>query len=140
MNEPQPTRNELEALLLEFDEGRLEPEEFARRLLDAQVFLPVKDEKHAIAGFQASTKAEPLVVEDGEGNSILVLFSSPDRARDFLAAFPGYGGGMLTEFSWILRRMGSGISIAINPGQTPGFDLDPEMVAMVAALLPEEDQ
>ncbi|GIK24920.1 MAG: SseB protein [Rhodocyclales bacterium] len=140
MNEPQPTRNELEALLLEFDEGRLEPEEFARRLLDAQVFLPVKDEKHAIAGFQASTKAEPLVVEDGEGNSILVLFSSPDRARDFLAAFPGYGGGMLTEFSWILRRMGSGISIAINPEQTPGFDLDPEMVAMVAALLPEEDQ
>lgn len=140
MNEPQPTRNELEALLLEFDEGRLEPEEFARRLLDEQVFLPVKDEKHAIAGFQASTKAEPLVVEDGEGNSILVLFSSPDRARDFLAAFPGYGGGMLVEFSWILRRMGSGISIAINPEQTPGFDLDPEMVAMVAALLPEEDQ
>lgn len=140
MNEPQPTRNELEALLLEFDEGRLEPEEFARRLLDEQVFLPVKDEKHAIAGFQASTKAEPLVVEDGEGNSILVLFSSPDRARDFLAAFPGYGGGMLTEFSWILRRMGAGISIAINPDQTPGFDLDPEMVAMVAALLPEEDQ
>ncbi len=140
MNEPQPTRNELEALLLEFHGGRLEPEEFARRLLDAQVFIPVKDEKHAIAGFQASTQAEPLVVEDGEGNRILVLFSSPDRARDFLAAFPGYGGGMLTEFSWLLRRMGAGIAIAINPEQTPGFDLDPEMVAMVAALLPEEDQ
>jgi hypothetical protein len=36
--------------------------------------------------------------------------------------------------------MGSGVSIAINPEQSPGFDLDPEMVAMVAALLPEEDQ
>ena len=69
-----------------------------------------------------------------------MLFSSPDRARDFLTAFPGFGGGMLAEFSWILRRMGAGISIAINPDQTPGFDLDPEMVAMVAALLPEEDQ
>ncbi len=140
MNEPQPARNELEALLLEFHGGKLEPEGFARRLLDTQVFIPVKDEKHAIAGFQASTRAEPLVVEDGEGNSILVLFSSPDRARDFLAAFPGYGGGMLVAFSWILRRMGAGISIAINPDLTPGFDLDPEMVAMVAALLPEEDQ
>lgn len=140
MNEPLPSRNELEALLLEFHEGRLEPEEFARRLLDVQVFLPVKDEKHAIAGFQASTRAEPLVVEDDVGNAILVLFSAPDRARDFLAAFPGFGGGMLVEFSWILRRMGAGISIAINPDQTPGFDLDPEMVAMVAALLPEEDQ
>jgi hypothetical protein len=140
MNEPQPTRNELEALLLDFHKGRLAPEEFARRLLDVQVFMPVKDDKHAIAGFQASTKAEPLLVEDDAGTRILVLFSAPDRARDFLAAFPGYGGGMLAEFSWILRRMGAGIAIAINPEQTPGFDLDPEMVAMIAALLPEEDQ
>ena len=140
MNVPQPSRNDLEALLLDFHAGRQEPEEFARQLLDAQVFLPVKDEKHAIAGFQASTKAEPLVVEDGEGNSILVLFSSPDRARDFLAAFPGYGGGILVEFAWLLRRMGVGIAVTINPEQTPGFDLDPEMVAMVAALLPEGDQ
>lgn len=140
MSEAAPTRNELEALLLDFHAGKLAPEEFARRLLDVQVFMPVKDEKHAIAGFQASTRAEPLLVEDDAGTRILVLFSAPDRARDFLAAFPGYGGGMLAEFSWILRRMGAGISIAINPEQTPGFDLDPEMVAMVAALLPEEDQ
>ncbi|GAB1412714.1 hypothetical protein MASR1M97_14500 [Candidatus Desulfobacillus denitrificans] len=133
-------RNELEALLLDFHEGKLEPEAFARRLLDVQVFVPVKDEKHAIAGFQASTKAEPLLVDGGDGSRILLLFSAPDRAREFLAAFPGYGGGMLVEFSWLLRRMGAGISIAINPEQTPGFDLDPEMVAMVAALLPEGDQ
>lgn len=140
MNDPQSTRNELEALLLEFHAGNMEPEEFARRLLDAQVFIPIKDEKHGIAGFQASTQAELLLVEDDAGNRILVLFSSPDRARDFLVAFPGFGGGMLAEFSWILRRMGAGIAIAINPEQTPGFDLDPDMVAMVAALLPEEAQ
>lgn len=134
------SRNELEALLLAFGAGGLQPEEFARRLLEAQVFMPVKDDKHAIAGFQASTRAEPLVVEDEDGHRILVLFSEPSRARDFLAACPGYGGGMLVEFAWILRRMGADISIAINPEQTPSFDLDPEMVAMVAALLPEEDQ
>lgn len=140
MNDPLPTRNELEALLLEFHAGNMEPEEFARRLLDAQVFIPIRDDKHGIAGFQASTQAELLLVEDDAGNRILVLFSSPDRARDFLTAYPGFGGGMLAEFSWILRRMGAGIAIAINPDQTPGFDLDPEMVAMVAALLPEEAQ
>jgi hypothetical protein len=140
MSDPMPTRNELEALLLDFHAGKVEPEEFARRLLAVQVFMPVKDEKHAIAGFQASTQAEPLLVEDDAGIRILVLFSAPDRARDFLVAYPGHGGGMLAEFSWILRRMGAGIAIAINPDQTPGFDLDPEMVAMVAALLPEEDQ
>ena len=140
MSYAAPARNELEALLLDFHAGNIVPEEFARRLLDAQVFMPVKDEKHRIAGFQASTQAEPLLVEDDAGNRILVLFSAPDRAQAFLAAYPGHGGGMLAEFSWLLRRMGAGIAISINPDQTPGFDLDPEMVAMVAALLPEEDQ
>ncbi|MEZ5619203.1 MAG: SseB family protein [Rhodocyclaceae bacterium] len=140
MSDAAPSRNELEALLLDFHAGNIVPEEFARRLLDAQVFMPVKDEKHRIAGFQASTQAEPLLVEDDAGNRILVLFSAPDRAQAFLAAYPGHGGGMLAEFSWLLRRMGAGIAISINPDQTPGFDLDPEMVAMVAALLPEEDQ
>ena len=100
--------------------------------------MPVKDEKHRIAGFQSSTQAEPLLVEDATGHRILVVFSEPDRAKSFLAAHPGFGGGLLTEFSWILRRMGAGVALSINPDQTPGFDLDPEMVAMVAALLPEE--
>lgn len=140
MSDAAPARNELEALLLDFHAGNIVPEEFARRLLDAQVFMPVKDDKHRIAGFQASTQAEPLLVEDDAGNRILVLFSAPDRAQAFLAAYPAHGGGMLVEFSWLLRRMGAGIAISINPDQTPGFDLDPEMVAMVAALLPEEDQ
>jgi len=140
MDAVEPPRNELEALLLGFHAGTIAPEEFARLLLSAQVFMPVKDDKHRIAGFQASTQAEPLLVEDEAGNRILVLFSAPDRAQVFLAAYPGHGGGMLAEFSWILRRMGAGIAISINPDQTPGFDLDPEMVAMVAALLPEEDQ
>ncbi|MCW5595992.1 MAG: SseB family protein [Rhodocyclaceae bacterium] len=140
MSDAAPSRNELEALLLDFHAGNIVPEEFARRLLDAQVFMPVKDEKHRIAGFQASTQAEPLLVEDDAGNRILVLFSAPDCAQAFLTAYPGHGGGILVEFSWLLRRMGAGIAISINPDQTPGFDLDPEMVAMVAALLPEEDQ
>lgn len=133
-------KSELESLILEMHAGGLEPEVFVARLLDRQVFIPVKDDKHRIAGFQASTRAEPLVVEDEEDNRILVLFSAPDRARDFLAQYPGYAGGMLAEFSWILRRMGSGVSIAINPGLEIGFDFDPEMVAMAAALLPEAEQ
>jgi hypothetical protein len=133
-------KNELESLILEMHAGGIEPENFVARLLGLQVFLPVKDERHGIAGFQASTRAAPLVVADEEGNRILVLFSAPDRAREFLARYPGYSGGMLTEFSWVLRRMGADLSIAINPGLEAGFDFDPEMVAMAAALLPEAEQ
>jgi hypothetical protein len=142
MEHPDTTpRNGPETLLLDLHSELIDPETFARRLLQSQIFLPVKDEKQpVIAGLQRSTQAEPLILRDAGGNKILVLFSAPDRARDLLAAFPGYGGGILVEFSWILRRMAGDLSISINPDQSPGFDLDPEMVAMVASLLPEEAQ
>ena len=139
-SDPSVPRNDLERLLQEMHAGTLEPESFAKRLLEMQVFVPVKDEKRRIAGFQQSLNAEPLVVEDEEGNRILVMFSAPDRAKAFIAAYPGYGGGILTEFSWMLRRVGGGVSISLNPGLEPGFDFDAEMVSMMMALLPEQAQ
>lgn len=133
-------RNDVERLLLEMQQGDLDPESFARRLIDLEVFMPVKDDKHRIAGFQTSTKAEPLVVEDEAGNRVLITFSSPERAKAFVAEFPGFSGGLLTEVAWILRRMGENMGLSINPGEDPGFDFDPDMVAMLASVLPEENQ
>ena len=133
-------RTDIERLLLEMRQGDLDPETFARRLIDLEVFMPVKDDKHQIAGFQTSTKAEPLVLDDDEGNRVLITFSSPERAKAFVAEFPGFGGGLLTQMSWIVRRMGENMGLAINPGEELGFDFDPDMVAMLASLLPEEDQ
>lgn len=132
-------RNDIERLLVDLLEGRVEPEEFAHRIMDMQVFMPVKDEKHQIAGFQRSTQAEPLILEDDDGNRALIAFTGPDRAKDFLAAFPDYGGGLLTELSWVVRRMSADLAIALNPGMDAGFDFDPGMVAMLAALLPREE-
>jgi hypothetical protein len=120
--------------------GQLEPEEFARRLMAQQVFMPVKDEKHKIAGFQTSTKAEPLVVDDDDGNRVLVLFSVPERAKDFLTHYPGYSGGLVAEFPWVLRRVAAGMGVSLNPGEELGFDFDPDMIAMMMSLLPEEAQ
>jgi hypothetical protein len=137
---PFEPRNDIERLLAEMQAGTVEPEDFARRLLDLEVFMPVKDEKHQIAGFQRSTQAEPLVLEDDDGNRALIVFSGPDRAKDFLADFSDYSGGLLTEFSWILRRMSADLAIALNPGMDAGFDFDPAMVAMLAALLPQENE
>lgn len=133
-----PPRNELEHLLADMHAGRIAAEDFAKQLLDLQVFMPVKDEKHVIKGFQASTRAEPLVLEDEEGRRVLILFSAPERAKALTAEVPGYSGGILTEFAWVLRRMGSGMAISINPGAELGFDFDPDMVAMMAGLLPEQ--
>lgn len=131
-------RNDVERLLIDMTEGRMEPEDFAKQLLNQQVFMPVQDEKHQIAGFQLSTKATPLVIEDEDGNRVLVTFSTPERAKVLAADFPNYSGGLLTEMSWILRRMGADMGLTINPGMEPGFDFDPDMVAMLVGLLPEE--
>lgn len=139
MDIPLQPKNDLEYLLTELHAGEISPEAFAQRLLDLQVFMPVKDEKHAIAGFQRSTQAEPLVLEADDGTAVLVLFSSPERAKTFMSDIPGYSGGLLTEFSWVLRRMAEDIGIALNPDQELGMDFDTDMVAMLLALLPEEN-
>ncbi len=133
--------NDLEKLLNDVTLGTVAAEDFVARLLAGdQVFMPVKDEKHAIAGFQTSTKAQPLVIEDDEGTQILVLFTSPERAKPFAEMFPDFTGGLLAEFSWVLRRIGGGFPISLNPGWDVGMDFDADTVAQLIAALPEETQ
>ena len=139
MNSATP-RNDVERLLVEMQQGELDPETFAKRLIDVEVFMPVKEDKYKIAGFQSSTKADPLVLEDEDGNRVLITFSTPERAKEFVAEFPGFAGGLLTEMSWIVRRMGENMGLSINPGEELGYDFDPDMVAMLASVLPEENQ
>jgi hypothetical protein len=131
-------QNELEKTLLNLLEGTMEGEDFLQYLMGAQVYMPIQDEAHAIKGFQRSTKAQPLLVEDEDDTQVLILFTSPARSREFVQDFPGYGGGLLTEFSWVLRKMDTPLSIALNPGIEVGFDMDAETVAELMAELPPE--
>lgn len=131
--------NDLEKLLIDVLQGEVEAEDFVTRLLAGdQLFMPVKDEKHTIAGFQLSTKAQPLVIEDDDGTQVMVLFTSPERAKPFAEMFPEFSGGLLAEFPWILRRMGGGFPVAINPGWEVGMDFDADTIAQFIASLPED--
>jgi hypothetical protein len=130
--------NDLEEQLVAVHKGILDAETFVTKLLDQQLFMPVRDEKDAIQGFQRSTQAEPLVIEDEEGERVLVLFTSPERAKPVVEHFPNFQGGLLTEFSWLLRRIGGGFPIALNPGWDIGMDFDAEMVAQLIAQLPAD--
>ena len=127
MDESFDARNELEEKLMSAQEGQISSEAFMQYLMDTQVFMPVKDQI-GIGGFTASNKAVPLTLKSEEGIEVLILFTSPDRAKDFVSGFPGYEGGLLAEFSWVLERTGTGIGISINPNWPVGFDLEPEMV------------
>lgn len=137
MNEQEfEPKNELERKLLAAMEGVLEAEDFMRELLTQQVFIPIKDDQDpGIGGFQRTTRATPLVIEDEDGQVLLVLFTSPERARDFLADMPGYGGGLLADFAWIVERMAPGFAIVVNPGSEFGMDIAPEHVTQMLEML-----
>jgi hypothetical protein len=116
--------NDLETKLIAAQQGELDSEAFMQELLVSQVFMPVEDEPSGIQGFQRSAKANPLTVATDDGEKVLVLFTSPERAKVFVQSYPGFEGGLLTEFSWILERIGSGIAISLNPGMEFGIDFD----------------
>jgi hypothetical protein len=122
------TRNELEAKILEAQEGRITSDDLLRTLMGSQVFMPVQDEKAPVLNVQRSTRAQPLVLSAEEGTPILVLFSSPERAKPFLEDYPGFTGGILESFKWVLQNMGSGYGIMLNPDTEVGFDMEPETV------------
>lgn len=119
-------KNELERRLLSAMAGEISGEIFLQEFMDAQVFMPVSDETDQIKGFQRSTRAKPLVIENEEGVPVLVLFTSPERAKPFLAQVPGYGGGLLTEFSWVLARLEADLAVVVNPGWEVGIDIEPD--------------
>lgn len=128
-NEP---RNELEVKILEAQDGRIGSDDLLKTLMTSQVFMPVQDEKAPVLNVQRSTRAQPLVMTAEDGTPILVLFSSPERAKPFLQDYPGFAGGILESFQWVLQNMGSDYGIALNPDSELGFDMEPETVKELA--------
>jgi hypothetical protein len=127
MPERFEARNELEQKLMAAQEGGLPESEFMHYLLEAQVFMPVRDSIN-IAGFTGSDKAVPLTLHTEDALEVLVLFTSPERAKNFVQDYPGYEGGLLVEFKWVLERTGNGVGISLNPTWPVGMDLEAEMV------------
>lgn len=124
-------QNDLERQLMAAQEGQIPPESFIQTLLGSEVFMPVY-EKQKIGGFAPDTKAQPLKIQTEDGEDVLVLFTSPDRAKSFVADFPGYSGGLVAEFTWILEKLGIGYGISLNPGQDVGIDFQAQDVAQIA--------
>jgi len=124
--------NTAEELLLKAQNGELDSEAFIQQLMEVTLFMPIY-EKHQIGGLQptSSDQATPLTLDDDSGQKVLILFTSPERAKAFVRDFPGYGGGLLAEFKWILEKIGVGYNISINPDHELGIDLEVGMLQQV---------
>lgn len=133
-------KNDLERQMEALHAGQMAPESFFQSLLGQQVFIPVRDEDHGIANFQASQKAVPLSLEAEDGTQVLILFTSPERAKEFLSQFPGFTGGILESFRWVLQKMGGGYGVSINPDSDQGVDLEPDAVLQLAQQVAAEEQ
>ena len=90
-------------------------------------------ERHQIGGLQTDAVARPLKIETDNGE-VLVLFTSPERAKGFVQDFPGYGGGLVVEFTWILEKLGIGYAISLNPGETVGIDFEAQDLERMAQM------
>lgn len=123
---------DIEHKLVDAQEGRLSSKDFMRELLEATVFLPVYDD--SVSGTHVSDKARPISIRLEDNTEIMVIFTSPERAKDFLEQAPGKSGGILESFRWIAEHAGTGVGISINPGWDFGLDIEPEMVAQLSQL------
>ena len=126
-------QNELERQLVAAQDGQIPAERFIETLLGSEVFMPIY-EKHAIGGLQTDQRAQPLKLASDDGGEVLVLFTSPERAKGFVRDFPGYGGGLVTELSWIFEKLGVGYGITLNPDQPYGMDFEARDVAQFGAM------
>ena len=138
MSEAFEPRNDLEKSLLDAQEGKIPGEQFMQELMESQVYMPIFEKQgDAIGNIQLDNRAKPLSVKDDTGAEYLILFTSPERATEFVKDFPGYGdGGLLAEFTWIMEKMGVGFGISLNPDWPVGIDLEPEIVKQLTGANP----
>lgn len=136
MNEtPFEARNELERKLEALHDGKMSEADFLGQLINTEIFMPIQDDSTP-EGIQRSTSAKPLVVEDESGIPVMLLFTSPERAKPVVREFPGFAGGLLTEFKWVLEKIGDGVGVSLNPVLELGYDIEPATVKKLRAELP----
>ena len=132
MTESFTPMNEIEKQLLAAQQGRISGEEFMAELMKSELFMPILEQSSGVSNLQTNHTAHPLTLEDEEQNQVVVLFTSPERGKAFLQDYPGYQGGLLAEFTWILEKIGSGLGLTIIPGYENGFDMSPQMLQQLS--------
>ncbi len=125
MSQEFTAETELEKMLVKAQTGAVPNDQFREILFKSQIFMPVLDETDSQP---ADGQTTPLTLQNEDGKSVIALFTSPERARDFLSDYPGYESGLIVEFNWIIEKIGVDVGITINPQLPVGLDLEAEAI------------
>ncbi len=125
-------RNDLESVLLAAQAGRVAGELFVDTLLAAQVFVPVRDPAEPGSPSRPE-RARPLTVVGEDGREALAVFTSPERARPFVAQAEGCSGGLLMDLRALLGHADTDLGVVINPGWPVGLEMAPDALRDLVA-------
>ncbi|MDN5864688.1 MAG: hypothetical protein L0I62_05665 [Gammaproteobacteria bacterium] len=77
--------------------------------------------------------AEPMYVSDGENSEqpMLALFTSAERAVDFEREHDGFENPTVVPGPWAIGSLVQGAGVRVNPNQTLGFRIVPELARLL---------
>lgn len=125
--------NDLESALLDAKTGAGSIDTLIDRLQSSQVFL-LLDRDPGPEGARDES-AQPLLLNNAQGQPVLAMFSAPERSISMTVAWPQYAFGVWVEFRWLMRLVRPGVGLVLNPGAVAGFEMPAEGVQALQAEL-----
>lgn len=125
--------NDLESALLDAKTGAGSIDALIDRLQSSQVFLLLDRDPGPEDARDES--AQPLLLNNAQGQPVLAMFSAPERSISMTVAWPQYAFGVWVEFRWLLRLVRPGVGLVLNPGAVAGFEMPAEGVQALQAEL-----
>ncbi|HQS57021.1 MAG TPA: SseB family protein [Gallionellaceae bacterium] len=129
MNQIFEPSNDLERALVAAKQGHLPVPAFMQALLSSKVFVLI-DKDIGPNGIWDNS-ATPMVLLNSEGAPVLAMFTAPDRTGEWAKQQPRFSFGLLTDFAWLLKGIGSNVGVVINPGLSVGLEMQPSAVAQL---------
>lgn len=124
-------QNPLEQALLALRQGELGLAAVLSTLLQQQVYIllptaPTTAELEAAA-------IRPLLLQNGQQETLLAVFSAAERALPLSLQFPAYGHAQEVAMTGLLGLIRPGIGLVLNPGTALGFEMPAAALARLQA-------
>ena len=114
-------KNQLERLILDHRQGRIDERIFHKRLVDRTVYVATDDLEEA----ERTTGFKPVILVR-EDREYVAVFSMMDRTETLVRE--GGGGSVQMLVRQLLDRVPPGIGIVLNPNYETAVEIPPEKV------------